>query len=488
MTPPNILFVVLDTARAQTVLPGLENGVMPATGRIAEEGTTFSNASTVAPWTLPSHASLFTGQHTSDHGTHRGDARFDPSATPLAVRLRERGYTTAAISGNVWVSPEFGFDAGFDQFSMKWDLFWDGADLSAISAAESPGDQLRELRKALSLSNAPKTVANGIYGKFLANRYDDGAWLTTQRATRWITQRDSDSPFFLFLNYLEPHLEYDPPAGYAEKFLPKDTDPTAVDDINQDQWRYIAGQEEMTARDFESLTALYEAELNYLDLHIGRLYRALSEAEILDDTVVVIVSDHGENIGEHGMMDHQYCLYETLLHVPLVVRYPDEFPAGSDVEEIVETRDLYPTLLDLAGIDYRESDESVSTNSLVPSSDSDGALDRAMAEYVTPQPSMEALEEHVGHLPPDVEAYDRALRSIRTEKWKLIEGSDGSRELYDVTSDLSEVTDVAADNEAVVERLADRLERERGPMRREATDSAALNERSRERLENLGYI
>ena len=488
MSTPNVLLVVLDTARAQTVFPGLQNGVMPVMGRIAEEGTTFRNTTSVAPWTLPSHASLFTGQYTSDHGTDAGQHQFEPFVTPLAARLSEQGYTTTGISSNIWVSPEFGFDAGFDQFSMKWDLFWDGADLSRVRTADGARNQLRELRNQLSAANAPKTMMNALYGKFLSSRYDDGAWLTTRRAARWITNRESDDPFFFFINYLEPHLTYDPPAGYAEKFLPADITPEELEDVNQDQWRYIAGDVEMSEQDFRVLEALYKGELNYLDLQLGYLYRSLSKAGVLDDTAIIIVADHGENIGDHGLMDHQYCLYETLVNVPLIVRYPDRFDPGSEVDGLVELRDVYPTVLELAGIDPASSDATVSENSLVPNAQADFARDRVIAEYLTPQPSLDALKEHVTELPAHVQRYDRALRSIRVDDWKLIEGSDGSIELYELDRDPGETTDVSDDNPEVVDRLTDRLERERGTLQREGGRSSSISDRNRQRLEDLGYL
>ena len=498
MSVPNVLFVVLDTARGETVLSGLHNGVMPATGRIAEEGTTFRNVMSVSPWTLPSHASLFTGQYTSDHGTHTGRRYFDPSATPLAKRLRDAGYTTAAISGNIWISPEFGFDAGFDQFSMQWDVFWDSADLSRVSAADGVRNRLRALSESLSPANAHKTVANALYGRILDGRCDKGAWLTTRRATRWIENRRSGTPFFLFINYLEPHLEYDPPAGYGEKFLPAGLDSTVFEEINQDPWQYIAGNVEMTDREFSALEALYKGELNYLDRHIGRLYRALSAAGILDETVIVVMSDHGENIGDHGLMDHQYCLYDTLLNVPLVVRYPDAFETGKETDAAAETRDLYPTILELAGVDTATDSDSVSTNSLVPGTEtgtgtsggsgSSPGRDRAIAEYLLPQPSMNALEKYFGELPAQMETYDRALRSIRTDDWKLIEGTDGSVELYDLSRDPAETTNLAADHPETLEELRTQLERERGPIRRGTDRLGTISDRSKQRLSDLGYL
>ena len=490
MSPPNILLVVLDTARAKTVLPGLRNGVMPALGRFAAEGTIFTNTVTTAPWTLPSHASLFSGQYTTDHGTHTGHRQFDPDKPTLADQLRRREYRTRAISGNVWVSPEFGFDAGFDQFSMKWDLFWDAADLSTASSADGVRERARALWHELTPMNAPKTVANGLYGK-LSGGYDDGARLTTRRATRWLRkQRGADEPFFFFINYLEPHLEYDPPTGYREKFT-VGHDLSTLAAIDQDPWAYVAGDESMTAADFDGLRGLYKAELNYVDTHLARLYGALADTDILDETVVVITSDHGENIGDHGLMDHQYCLYDTLLHVPLVIRYPRQFAAGETNSDLVELRDLYPTLVDLAGGDPTKLPEPVSNVSISPDSPTGSRTARefAIAEYVKPQPTMNALEQELGHEPTDSDRLNRALRSIRTRDWKLIEGDDGSVELYDLTTDPAESIDVSADNPETVRDLRQELESRRGPIRRgDAEAEAAISGQSRERLADLGYI
>jgi len=462
---------------------------MPTVSRIAAEGTTFSNATTTAPWTAPSHASLFSGQYTSDHGTHGGHRQFDPDVLSLASRLSRQDYRTMALSGNVWISPEFGFDAGFDRFSMKWDLFWDGADLSRASTADGPRARIQGLLSEVSMSTAPKTLANALYAKFLTNRYDDGAWLTTRRATRWIRQHDpSERPWFFFLNYLEPHLRYDPPTGYREKFVPPGTDLARLDEIDQDPWRYLLGDTDITDEEFDALRGLYMGELNYLDTQIARLYGALSAAGVLDETVLIIASDHGENIGDHGFMDHQYCLYDTLVHVPLIVRYPPAFDMGATVDSMVEMRDLYPTLLELAGDTAEEVSENVSHNSLVPTDGIHSTRDHAISEYITPQPSMDALDAQVGPLPARIREHDRALRSIRTADWKFIEGTDGRTELYDIARDPDETTNVAAAHSDVVEELSDELERERGSLERDTRRSDSISDRNRQRLEDLGYL
>ncbi|PSP77004.1 sulfatase [Halobacteriales archaeon QS_1_68_20] len=487
MESPNVLLVVLDTARAKTVLPEMEDGHMPELRSISGEGVTFTGATTTGPWTVPSHASLFTGQYTSDHGTHGGDPRFASEVPSLASRLGADGYRTAGLSANSWVSPEFGFDEGFDSFSMKWERVWSDVDLMPIYDEDTVPDRLRALADVLTARNAPRTLLNAFYAKFLAGRHDDGARNETRRAVKWIRERAGDErPFFLFVNYIEPHLEYDPPETYRRQVLESDQRERA-EEVNQDPWEYVAGDAHMDEEDFEVLERLYRGELRYVDDQIGRLYDVLDETGQLEDTVIVIVGDHGENVGDHGLMDHQYCLYETLLRVPLVVRYPDRFGAGTTCGGPVEVRDLYPTILDLAGVDV-PSDETVSDHSLVPDDGGVPTRDHAIAEYVTPQPSMDALREKVESFRTETTRFDRALRSIRTETWKLIEGSDGSVELYDLASDPDEGVDVSSDHESVVADLRSELEASRGPLTRGATGEVCMTDQSKRRLEDLGYL
>ena len=312
MDLPNILLLVMDTARAETVSAGIREGTLPTLARIAGEGTRFERAMTTAPWTLPSHASLFTGQYTSDHGTHAGARRFTPERLPLAEHLRENGYTTAGISANPWISPEFGFDRGFAYYSMGWDRAWNETALTAIMHRETRREQLEEFFGRVGLSDAPGFITNVIRNRLSPERSrDDGAERITSRAISWIEDRANNDPFFLFANYVEPHLRYDPPPEYRDRFLPEEASPEEAAAVNQDPWRYLTGDVEMDERDFQVLKALYRAELSYLDSQIERLYTSLADLGVLDETAIVIVGDHGENIGEHSLMDHQYCLRDA---------------------------------------------------------------------------------------------------------------------------------------------------------------------------------
>jgi arylsulfatase A-like enzyme len=494
MDRPNILLVVMDTARARNALPSANPETMPRLAELASDGVEFTSAISTAPWTLPSHASLFTGEYTSDHGTNAGNRRFVPDHDPLPQLLRDAGYETVAFSNNSWVSPEFGFDRGFDQFHPGWRLFDGGTDLARVMRDyDTPLAQVRELWRATDPSGLPATMANAAYAKFVRKRYDYGAFATNWKIRRWFDGREDErDPFFAFVNYLEPHLEYDPPKRYCTH-LPDGVSVEEAKRIEQDAWRYLGGEVELSDRDFEILEGLYDSELGYLDHRIGELFDDLSSRGVLEETVVVVVGDHGENIGDHGLMDHQYCLYDTLLHVPLVVRGGDAFRGGRRVADVVESRDVFPTLLEAAGVDPPAAD-TVSTNSLSGAVDGGPGDDQtrgaAIAEYLVPQPAVETLRERAGGADADgrLEQYDRALRAVRTPEWKFVEASDGSRELYDVVDDPRESTNLAADRPGVADRLQARLRDAFGPLTRGEQDTGTIDTGARQRLEDLGYI
>jgi len=475
---PNVVFVVLDTCRAETFYSLLDSGRLPGVESLVPDARVYRNAMTVAPWTVPSHGSLFSGLYPTDHGSSADDPYFDPPTTPLAERLRSSGYRTAGLSANPWITPSFDFTTGFERFKTANELFWGGEDISDLPELDSRRDQFTELFNRMSFSNAPQTLANAVYSKFFAKRSDTGANNLTTAALKWLSNRSSEDPFFLFCNYMEPHIRYEPPGEILRAGLPDDVDEETARSVNQDQWAYLAGDVEMSERDFELLRHLYRAEIRYLDTRLERLYEGVADAGLLENTAIVLVGDHGENIGDHGLMDHQYCLYETLLNVPLVIRYPPAFEPG-ETEALVETRSLYETVSELAGIE--EAETGTAPSLLDPAA----SIEYTIAEYTSPQPSVETLEEEFGPLSDEVRQYDRALRAIRTERWKYVERSDGTDDLYDLRAGPGESTPV--DDEARTE-LRDVLESCRGALRGPDRGHADVGGANEQRLRDLGYL
>lgn len=487
MARPNIICIVMDTARASSVLPSENPGVMSNLEEIATKGITFRNAISTAPWTLPSHASLFTGQYTSDHQTHAGSKDFSPTEPPLAEQLHRSGYQTVCISNNVWVSPNFGFDRGFEDFYTGIEPISGGAKLGDIAKSNSIRTQTKKLVDRLSVSNAIPTLLNTFYAQHIHKKYDYGALVTNWRIKRWLDRsRDDSRPFFMFVNYLEPHLDYNPPKKFMYEYLPDNLSKSDLDGVNQDAWKFVGDGINMTNKDFDALEALYNAELSYLDYRLGNLFESLKESIDLDNTLLIITADHGENIGEHGLMDHQYSLYDTVTRVPLFIRYPQKVVESKCNSNVVELRQIYPTILSFADIDGYEDP----SNPVLPihQGTSESSREYAMSEYVVPQPSITDLAEAADVSLSGLKKYDRGIRSIRTSSWKFIEGTDETEELYHIESDPSEEENLINRRPEIANELRGKLHSERGKQLTVDDSIYDINKNTEKRLEKLGYI
>ncbi len=477
----NIVLIVLDTARSDTVHALHQNEDFLS----SHVGTQFSSAFAAAPWTLPSHASLFTGTTPSNHGAHAGHKCLDERQTVLPEILQQEGYETVAVSNNTWISEEFGFGRGFETFYKTWQYVQSETDLGRIARQEEGLDKLTEATKALFDGNPVTNLTNAIYGQFFRKAEDDGATRTNEWIEDWLTTRTDSRPFFLFVNYLEPHLKYQPPKEHAKEHLPEDTTYEEAMQVSQDAWGYIADTVELTDEDFEILCALYRAEIAYLEEKIEEIVDLLKAEGEWEDTLFIVTSDHGENIGDHGLMDHQYALYDTLLHVPLFVHggpFEDD-----EIDDLVQLLDIPPTILDVLEIDAPDAREQFQGISFHP--DADETREYAVAEYIAPQPSMDALEKRVGDLPDHVHKYDRSLRAIRTDQYKYIRGSDGSQELYDLHDDPDETTDRSDTHPDLADTLDIRLDEWLDSFERaDSDDETTMSDDAKARLEDLGYL
>ncbi|RDI69698.1 sulfatase [Halopelagius longus] len=483
---PNIVLIVMDTARSDfvdTAVNGRE--VTPFLSGLAERGGKFSEAYSASPWTLPSHASLFTGTYPSKHGAHAESKHLRDDIQTLAGTLSENGYETFGISNNIWVSDNFGFEAGFDTFVRNWQLLQFDNDVGGVGLTNQGRDKWFAVARTLIQGNPVANAVNAAYTKFRYSNYspDDGAGRTNKRAEGLLSDHDGDDPFFLFINYLEPHLEYRPPKRFAERFLPEGVSYREANEVEQNAWKYVTEQAEISDSEFEILRALYAAETAYLDQRIGELAETIRERD--EETVFVVVGDHGENLGDHGLMDHQYCLYDTLLHVPFVVGGGPFTDHGTD-DRLVQLPDVAPTLLDVAGVEapsFRSQSQGQSV--LSPEFDRDTVI----AEYLSPMPSRDAIEKRVGDPHDVIDSYLRSLRCIRRDGYKLVVGSDGEKELYDVESDPREQTDLSSERPKEVTRLETELDEWLDSFEQpDGVDTGEINDGVKDTLEQLGYI
>ncbi|WP_222916732.1 sulfatase [Natrinema sp. SYSU A 869] len=513
----NVVFIVLDTARAKSVgmqsFPADRNaptadpiGIQSAPGdrpgssgdsvgarptptltRLAEEGTAFENAFATAPWTLPSHASFFTGTYPSEHGTHGGHTYLDDDLRTMPEAFADAGFETIGVSNNTWITEEFGFDRGFEDLRKGWQYIQSDADMGAVVRGEDLREKLGATRDRILDGNPFVNAANILYSELLQPAGDDGSDRSTDWIADWLADRDDDRPFFLFCNFIEPHVQYDPPAEYAERFLPEGASYEEATAIRQDPRAYDCNDYDISDHEFALLRGLYRAELAYVDHQVGKLRTALEDAGEWEDTLFVVCGDHGEHIGEHGFFGHQYNLYDTLLNVPLVC-HGGSFTGGGRRHDLVQLLDIPATLLETAGIDDPELREQWSSRSLHPESDAQDR-DAVFAEYVAPQPSIERLETRFGEIPDRVREFDRRLRAVRTTEYKYVRGDDGFERLHRVRTDPLEHTDISDEKPERVRALRRRLEERFEPFTEaSASGEVEMRDGTKERLADLGYL
>ncbi len=305
---PNILLVSIDTLRADHVhCYGYERETTPNIDALAAEGVRFTQMTSSSSWTLPAHVTMLTGIPPQHHGVVNDGTKLGPQVTTLPEVLKGAGYQTAGFVSGVYLLPMYGFDQGFDTYDYS-------AALNNESVFSVTSPKMEKL------------------------------------TTNWLAQRseaDRQKPFFVFLHFFDVHFDFVPPAPFNRMFDPDYTGP--VDGrhfIDNDLYN-----PNMDPRDYRHLLSLYDGEIRSTDYHLGRVLDYLKSTGELDNTIVVVTADHGEEFFDHGRKGHRMTLFEEVVHVPLVIRYPRRIPAGTQVDDQVRLMDVSATILDLAGVD-----------------------------------------------------------------------------------------------------------------------------------------
>lgn len=412
---PNIILLVLDTVRARELeIYGSERQTMPELSEFAQEATVFERAYTNAPWTLPAHASLFTGQLPSEHGCYGADPKFEPDVETIPEKLSSNGYETYAVSNNIWISDHFGFDKGFDVFYKQWQLFRESRDLGHIMKRVSSDRKDLQTVKEFMKGNPVTNILDAFYGKFLYRRHDFGAKRSVADSISLLS--NATDPYFLFVNFMEAHAPY-MPREEAKEFLgdAEDIDLDRYSELSTQGKHYHLGDLEVSDHDFEVLRAMYNAELRYLDRQIGQFFDKLDSKGLFEDTMVVIVGDHGENIGDHNLMEHRFSLADTLLHVPLIIQYPDGYePNHISPENPIDFRDLAAEISSVAGEELSNIDNSP-----------------VIAEYLDTTYTPESKEPD---LPFEGSVYDKQLLSAISKYNKVVFSDRGEVSAYELNT------------------------------------------------------
>lgn len=493
--PPNVLLVVLDACRYDHALEHAD-----FLQELAEDNLWFEHAVAPSPWSLPSHVSMFTGQLPHEHGCNRLD---DDAEQSLAREMSDRGYRTYGISANGFASQRTGFHEGFDEFRYTGgrDIYVDGLDVSGVSQevlrGEGKGqvDALKEVLRRIprhprpfkSLANLAAVSLGEIATKFeLLQRiphpvfaptsdYSYSPEDNTRELESTLERHDDDQPFFVFMNYMDTHRCYKPRPELQEKHLGRRLSYRELVELNEEvaaTWPFEEkkANEVLDEEDVDDVRGLYAGEVETVDEHLQRIYGMLEEHDVLDDTLVIITSDHGENLGEVGKMDrkrmgHESSVSEGVLQVPLVVAHPeiDEYK----VSEPVSLTRLYDLLLDVKQLitgdvsQVLESDEYVSSE--YPAT---GGADQTIEAYP------DAPEEAVYHRSTE----DSVVAYV--DGWRYVTESTGDRWTWEhgEPEDADEAPDKLVDSaETYLAELQD-------------SDADEISEEQRGRLESLGYI
>ncbi len=333
----NVLFVVFDTARRDAFEPyGAQKGATPAIAELAERGAAHPSAYATASWTVPSHASMFSGKLPRSAGfQHRGatsDLVYREANAQLASRgeslpgvLRAAGYETRGLSGNTWITDHTGFDRGFDQFRLV--------------TKRRPG---RLHKKGLRDRLSWRVDA-------VRARLDDGASEVGELLADWIARRER-KPFFWFVNLIECHSPYMPPLpfnplGPADRWRAADE---ASRYLNVGSiWKCALGGFDVPPDAIERMRLLHNASASQLDAWIARVMEQLDAHGLLDDTQIVLTADHGENLGDGNLLGHSFSLDDRLLNVPLITAGPTELPTDA----LFSLASLPAWLCGVAGVD-----------------------------------------------------------------------------------------------------------------------------------------
>ena len=340
MTDHDILFVILDSVRRDRVSAyGHDRETTPNLDRLTEEGTLFENAYVPAPWTLPSHCSMFTGLFPSEHGITNGfsdqSLRLPNSIETVTERLSADGYRTAGFSNNPWVGSLSGIDRGFDEY-VEWDL---EIGVDGDTDISTRRDRLYSAVHRLLAQAARQPV-------FLLKRRTFTSNLVN-RACRWLRATDDDeSPTFTFLNLMEAHSPYFPPKDAFEALGLSPPGPIEPRLLNTRLLAYVLGQSDLPPERRERVLEFYDASLRYQDRKLGQLLSAMKATGRYDDSLVVIAADHGKTLGEHdrdGTPPHSTRGITT--DVPLVVKQPGQ-NAPKRVAEPAELTGIFDLISD----------------------------------------------------------------------------------------------------------------------------------------------
>lgn len=536
MTTPDIIFIVLDTQRADRLgCYGHDRPTSPNLDRFAERSILFEQAVSPAQWTIPSHASMFSGLYPTAHGVTQSSQGLSPSRPHVAEVLQTAGYETVGFCNNPLVGIlNNGFKRGFDTFYNY------GGAIPSLPRHSSPlptplnylGEGYTQFLRRISYP-----IQNFFGQSDLAFRISLNAWLTpvwsklanfkgqNPRSVKdvvWFLeqreQEETEQPLFLFLNLMETHLPFWPPGEYIDRMAPylrqSKEARTIMRNWNREAYRWAAPlREPLGELESRVLNDLYDAEVAFQDDYLGRLFDFLQQRARAQDTMTIIVADHGDGLGDHGYFGHAFVAYEELIHVPMIVNWPSRYKDGRRLRTPVSTRRVFHTMVDAAtsGAHDMHAVEAIEGLDMAAArrlslrhtiAGRDPEQQTAFSEVYPPMNFAKAIERREPELLTEFRCLETRRAVVRrrssaegTNALKLIRIEDMAEELYDLRADPLELDNVLAQQPELVAALdqslgqmVSRTTRERDAQPTGSAVEIDGDELLKKRLRGLGYL
>ncbi|MBN1426858.1 MAG: sulfatase [Anaerolineae bacterium] len=519
---PNIILLVLDTHRAERMsLYGYHKNTTPVLDSLAQTATVFDWAIAPGQWTIPSHASMFTGLYPTVHQTNQSYASLPESTPTLAEILRKGGYKTVGFCNNPLVGVlENGLRRGFDQFYNYGTTFPDvpkiGKDRGLRKLQRILTDGLLKKistpierqfgRSPLLLKLATLPVFVPLWARVIS--FKGNTTQSLQDITdylRYHHNSSSDQPLFVFVNMMETHLPYHPPPKVMDHWVPyfkRDREAREfLRTFNTQSYRWMAPvTEPLTDWQHQVLVDTYDAEVAYQDRLLRKTFRYLKRSGQLENTMLIVVSDHGESHGDHNFMGHAFSIYNELVRVPLIIHYPEMYPKDRRVTHPVSTRRVFHAILEAAGIEHDAYGNTVEELSLARSAA--GSDQEPDGEYVVSEayPPLNFINVMEMSTPEAIDKFRVRMmrRAIYEDSSKLMMVDERTDEFFDVNSDpleLDNLLDSPQGYENKILQLEHKIEdfvtlmeaHRSGTVSGERLDYSD-NPEILERLRGLGYI
>lgn len=457
---PNIVWLTVDSIRADhTSVHGYPRETTGNLRRIANEadGAAFDNCVSEGIWSLPVGTSILTGTYPVHHNTVGEGDTVPDDLTTLPELLSEAGYRTYGVSGNPWFSDATGMNRGFETFEYLSKDNLTAAGLSPLAKF------VLNLRK----HSAGYTLDTGSHcTDYLANAL----------VKKWIREQDGEDPFFIYAHTEGAHTPYYPPDGHHDRFTDElEMSPRQAREFARDVGANL--HERMaTGLDFSedesrALTAAYDGLIHYLDSQIGHVFDTLMDADV-GETVFIVTSDHGDLLGEQGVLSHKLAVHEGLVHVPLVT-HGLEF---DEEESLVQHIDLTREVAARAGCDHEQFQG-------VPLGERDHALIHRSSKYF--QKTTEILSKYGDALDVDL-FHPSDVDALRTMTHKLVT-SEHASELYELPNETDDISDCEPRVEAELTEALQSMLQENA---RDGGDGpeAELDAAMKSQLSDLGYL